>query len=578
MRVLSSTLTQAQKDGGDAIWKAVFIKSGQTTRGSSFDTTNRLLDVQQIEEGLKQSADVVIDNRDGNLTSLDLRGYQVVVSYGYHTTVTRSAWVANTAYSVENVVIPTTANGYQYICTTAGTSHAATEPTWTTSLGVTNTDGTVTWTMDGNSGDEYSATAPLTALSREHISYPYEAKASYSCIGKGNQMMEDVASADYLPLSSNTDTVKTLIAAIAGATMAAFNHCTAITLSWDSEDSLIDSFAPADGFRVLYGENRLAKIQQLLSWTRCVGRFESDGKLHIRRLVSGQATAWVANTAYVLGETVKPTTDNNHIYECTTAGTSHATTEPTWTTTEGGTNSDGTVTWTLRYDYSYNDLGTATTQHTFWQDGHRSRLVLPNKVTVESDTNHSPAYTGTYTDSDSNALLDVRDFKRTRLASNAQAAALAKALVTNLQRQAERGWGYAPMNVGQEVYDLIRVTDNRTGAVQIGNVGYIRRRASPWTQDKRTEFSMSFRLGEPSVGIAMGASPSDTWQTFLGPRTIDDLAVGINNLNARLYQLATQVNAIVEYFQANGVDFKGWITKLHVTSRLRIPVGSDMFD
>ncbi len=54
---------------------------------------------------------------------------------------------------------------------------------------------------------------------------------------------------------------------------------------------------------------------------------------------------WVANTVYVVGDFVKATTYNNHTYLCTVAGTSHATTEPTWSTTNGATQTDGTVTW-----------------------------------------------------------------------------------------------------------------------------------------------------------------------------------------------------------------------------------------
>jgi len=54
---------------------------------------------------------------------------------------------------------------------------------------------------------------------------------------------------------------------------------------------------------------------------------------------------WVANTAYTVGDFVKATTYNNHTYLCTVAGTSHASTEPTWSTTNGATQTDGTVTW-----------------------------------------------------------------------------------------------------------------------------------------------------------------------------------------------------------------------------------------
>ncbi len=54
-----------------------------------------------------------------------------------------SAWQATTAYVVGGFVIPGTANGHYYKCTTAGTSDA-TEPTWPTD-GTTVTDGTVEW-------------------------------------------------------------------------------------------------------------------------------------------------------------------------------------------------------------------------------------------------------------------------------------------------------------------------------------------------------------------------------------------------------------------------------------------------
>lgn len=62
-----------------------------------------------------------------------------------------AAWVADTAYALGDRVVPTVANGYQYECTTAGTSHAATEPTWPTVPGRTIIDATVVWTCLGGS-------------------------------------------------------------------------------------------------------------------------------------------------------------------------------------------------------------------------------------------------------------------------------------------------------------------------------------------------------------------------------------------------------------------------------------------
>ena len=54
-----------------------------------------------------------------------------------------SAWVASTAYVIDDIVIPTVANTHYYKCTVAGTSDAS-EPTWPTD-GSTVVDGTVTW-------------------------------------------------------------------------------------------------------------------------------------------------------------------------------------------------------------------------------------------------------------------------------------------------------------------------------------------------------------------------------------------------------------------------------------------------
>jgi hypothetical protein len=62
------------------------------------------------------------------------------------TATDRTAWAANTAYSLNDVRMPTTPNGFAYRCTVAGTSHASNEPTWPTTLGNTVVDNTATWT------------------------------------------------------------------------------------------------------------------------------------------------------------------------------------------------------------------------------------------------------------------------------------------------------------------------------------------------------------------------------------------------------------------------------------------------
>ena len=46
-------------------------------------------------------------------------------------------------------------------------------------------------------------------------------------------------------------------------------------------------------------------------------------------------TTWATGTVYAVGDVVRPVSGNGHLYKCIIAGTSHASTEPTWTTTKG---------------------------------------------------------------------------------------------------------------------------------------------------------------------------------------------------------------------------------------------------
>lgn len=57
-----------------------------------------------------------------------------------------TTWAVARAYALGDYVRPTTNNGFIYEATVAGTSHAATEPTWPTTEGNTVVDNGVTWT------------------------------------------------------------------------------------------------------------------------------------------------------------------------------------------------------------------------------------------------------------------------------------------------------------------------------------------------------------------------------------------------------------------------------------------------
>lgn len=57
-------------------------------------------------------------------------------------------------------------------------------------------------------------------------------------------------------------------------------------------------------------------------------------------------TAWATSVTQVVGDRVEPTTPNGYVYQCSTAGDTDGTTEPTWPTVVGSTVSDNTCVWT----------------------------------------------------------------------------------------------------------------------------------------------------------------------------------------------------------------------------------------
>lgn len=67
----------------------------------------------------------------------------------------------STAYAVGDVVRPASANGYLYMCVTAGTSHSAI-PTWGTVVGGLTTEGggTVTWENIGSGINVFGCSDP----------------------------------------------------------------------------------------------------------------------------------------------------------------------------------------------------------------------------------------------------------------------------------------------------------------------------------------------------------------------------------------------------------------------------------
>lgn len=93
--------------------------------------------------------------------------------------------------------------------------------------------------------------------------------------------------------------------------------------------------ATVNGFAI----TRILSAQCTYSWKRVF----PEAIINVP-LAPQNVTAWQASHAYGIGAYVKPTTRNGHVYVAVNAGTSGAS-QPTWPTTNGGTVTNGGVTW-----------------------------------------------------------------------------------------------------------------------------------------------------------------------------------------------------------------------------------------
>ena len=127
------------------------------------------------------------------------------------------------------------------------------------------------------------------------------------------------------------------------------------------------------------------------------------------------AQVWTAETAYSVGDIVRPTVGNGHVYRCTAAGTTGAS-EPTWPTDIGATVEDGTATW-AECGYGVLNIGAANPSWevsgvlsfryvAFYDDSATSPATKPYLAYIDFGGNQSSGSSGTLTITiDANGIL-----------------------------------------------------------------------------------------------------------------------------------------------------------------------------
>jgi len=227
MRTLTDTMTAYQKRNVKDTRYKVVLTYGEDTH--TFDKS-RIMDIEHDEHPYSQKAKITLNNADGALTELDLKGYHAVISYGLVT----------------------------------------------------------------SAGEEYEATDPLTVLGQELSSAPGKMVCVLELQGIPNDLQDDKASEAFILDEDHhdyKDTVKQFLTRVLTADIPPFTHCKEYNIIWDNDegDDPLLNYKPKDGFRIYTGGNRLAAARKLLDYTKCAMRYRSDG-IHIFMPVTSGST------------------------------------------------------------------------------------------------------------------------------------------------------------------------------------------------------------------------------------------------------------------------------------------------
>lgn len=152
------------------------------------------------------------------------------------------------------------------------------------------------------------------------------------------------------------------------------------------------------------------------------------------------------------------------------------------------------------YDYEYK---VAVDEHQFPSVSFRSKLVIPNSVVVIGEGGVGETV-GAATNASSYNLYPVQQLiYQEELTTDEDCTNLAKAIISQKALDAQSGVFNIPiMNIGQELYDYIKLTDPRTSKTYTGNVQFIRRHAGGGRYDMQIYFGKpDFQQAQPTGNL-----------------------------------------------------------------------------
>ncbi|KKN20836.1 hypothetical protein LCGC14_0931400 [marine sediment metagenome] len=331
-------------------------------------------------------------------------------------------------------------------------------------------------------------------------------------IGVPNLLGLDLAESELTLTEGDARTVQTLISAVANATLAPYTNYTNFTTTFDSLDGVVDGLLPKEAFRVPLNSSRLSRVKRLLSWTGEKMRVEDDEALHFFDPVISGAV----------------------------------------------------------FDYEYKLA--VSGEHTLFNKELINRFVNPNKEVVSSHPSHTPQFTASATSATSFALFPQTHTTYLRLTSTGIAASIAPAIIETYELDSEVGAVKVPMNVGQEVWDFIKVTDSRQNDTRTGNVRYLKRNVQVPGRGGQLVFDMDIRFGKSAIlpsPILVGTSGGGVGRVGGGDTNIANLIEAVTSITFAIFNLDSTQTGIIEFLNAQIED--AYFRRLTVTDALEIP-------
>lgn len=261
----------------------------------------------------------------------------------------------------------------------------------------------------------------------------------------------------------------------------------------ESEDDLVDNAEYKPLLWIYPGEDGITVVQRILSNCACVLKPYQDGlRLYhptVKSIVSGS--------------------DANN-YECILEHTAAVGNKPitggSWATYWQSTDQNYIDYWAVGREYYCPAVDYAYSgEHVVYSNVEASPVFRPNRVTVYSETK-AGTYTWPELAGGSVATYPLEINRRDTDWTQAKCERVAEAVVKRARQDVHGGHSQMSINVGQEVYDNVQITDGRSRETYEGRVARV---VAKWSSSLHPGMKSQYKMELDLGGLFFDSTPDD---------------------------------------------------------------------